>query len=78
MFIIVVATAWYIILFRIGQTVQVAGLNIMDELGTSGTYSGYTNTFITNLLTYFLVIAIFGLGIWVYVRSQKPQGIGFQ
>ncbi len=76
-FIIVVATIWYILIYRIAQTAQVAGLNIMDELGTSSTYSGYTNTFITNIIEYFLVVALLGLGVWVYVRSQKPKGFGY-
>lgn len=73
-FLIVIATMWYLVLYRVAQTVQVAGLNIMTEIGTESTYSDLTNTFITNIIIYFLIIAIIGLLIWTWVHSQKPEG----
>jgi len=75
-FIIVVATTWYMFLYRIVRTVQAAGVQMMTDMDTYTYEASLTNTFITNLITYFLVIALFGLLIWVYVHAQKPRGYG--
>ena len=75
MFIVVIALAWYFMPYKLLRTVQVAGNAIMDDMGTASSYSEATNGFFTNLITYFLVLAMFGLGLWVYVHAQKPKGV---
>lgn len=78
MFLIVVAVAWYFMPYKLLRTVQAAGNAVMDDLGTASTYSASTNSFFTNLITYFLPLAIFGLGLWVYVHAQKPKGVYYR
>ena len=73
MFIAIIAGAWYFLIYMFLGTVQAGCQVLAQDLDTNSTYYGYTDTFNTNLIQYFLVLALIGLGYWVYVYAQKKK-----
>jgi len=68
-----VTTAWYIVLFKIAGIVRAGGNAIMHDLETNSSQSALTDSFFGNLIDWFLILALFGLAIAVFVYAQRSN-----
>jgi len=68
--IFVLAFVWYFA-HQMFLGFQTAGANMIESYGTNSTTSDAIEVFFSNVDTYILVFALFGLGFWVWQRSQK-------
>lgn len=72
--LIVVPIAWYILMYSVVGEFQEVSNNVIFTLGTNSTEQGYTNSFFDNLVTYFLVLFLFGIAYWAYTYAQRASG----
>ena len=64
------AIVWFT-LFNIVSAVQTAGITAAHAVGSDTGNFTLINTFVTNVMTWFLTIALLGLSYWVYIYSQR-------
>lgn len=70
LFVMLIAIVWFI-MDNIVISVQTAGVSIAQAVGSNSARYNLINTFITNLWTYMLGLALIGLSYWVYIYSQR-------
>ena len=75
-FLVVWAIAWFIWVQILGP-VQVTGRALAQNFG--GANSTYINVdqFLTGLITFISVLALFGLAQWVWVTMQRKNAGGY-
>lgn len=59
------------ILNNVFSTVRSSCMSITDQLETNSTMYSLVDSFMSNLMTYLLIIALIGLTYWAYVYSQR-------
>ena len=57
---------------------QSSGNVLILRLGTNSTLTDNVDTFFTNLNTYFLILALFGLMLFAFVYSQKKGELVYE
>lgn len=70
MFVFLIAIVWFI-MDNIIISVQSAGITIAQTVGSNTARYNLINTFLTNLWTWMLGLALLGLSYWVYIYSQR-------
>ena len=72
--LVVVPVAWYILMYNVVNSFKTSANTVIFALGTNSTQHGYVDSFFSNLITYILVLFLFGVAWWAYTYAQRARG----